>query len=1100
MERIFPGDSELARRMRALDWSKTAAGDPSTWPENLRTALRICLTSRFPMHVWWGPELTLFYNDAYISFLGRNKHPAVLGRSGFEAWAEIWSTIGPMIESVRSTGVASWSEDIAMVFDRHVPREEVYVTFSFSPILGADGTVDGLFCACTETTEKLIGSRRIETLRKLGIRAAQAGTAEEACRESASVLAQNPFDLPFAAIYLRDAARKCAVLAATAHLSKGHPLPLTVPLEAPDGGRWPLASVLRTPVEVTGLELEGLPGGAWPEPAHTALVLPITGAAHEMLSGWLVAGVSPRRVLDGQYRSFFDLVAGQLATAIADAQAYETDRRRAEALAELDRAKTAFFTNLSHEFRTPLTLILAPLEEAIPRVGPEVRPLLETTHRNAVRLLRLVNALLDFSRIEAGRTQASYQPVDLAAFTAELASLFRSAIERAGLAFVVDCRAIGRPTWVDPDLWEKIVLNLLSNALKFTFQGEIRVATALEGEQAVLTVSDTGTGVAPDQVPHLFERFHRIEGAEARTHEGSGLGLAMVHELVRMHGGTIEAESRLGEGTRFRITLPLGNGHLPAERFAAAAGGVRQSSAAAYVAEAERWFSPGGGRLSRPAPARSATAEEPPGARLLVVDDNADMREYLTRLLATRWAVEAVADGAAALEALRAQRFDLVLADVMMPKLDGLGLLRAIRTDPSLMPTPIILLSARAAEDSRIDGLAAGADDYLIKPFSSREVLARVEAHLKLSVRRQAVEANRLKDEFIAMLGHELRNPLAPILTAVEAIERFSEAPPLKELAVIERSARQMARLVDDLMDVSRITRGKVTLTLGATTVEAVVRRAVEMVTPLLEQKRQRLELRVPPVALHLHADEGRLGQVVANLLDNAVKFTPEGGHVAVEAARDGERIRITVSDDGCGVPADLLPHVFELFTQAPQGVDRRAGGLGLGLPIARRMVELHGGTIEAESTGRGSTFTVWLPASPAPHAAKRRTMPAMPQAAHPRRLLLVDDNEDLLKPLRRLLEAAGHKVVVARDGAEALAVAGGFHPEVAIVDLGLPLMDGYQVAEKLSSEVALIALTGYGQPSDVERSRRAGFCVHLTKPVDFRELLSAIDHCIESC
>lgn len=333
LERLFPGGSEMACRMRAFDWSTSALGPPERWPQALRVALGICLTSHFPLHVWWGPSLTLFYNDAYIPFLGPGKHPMVLGCSGREAWSEIWDQIGPMIEDIFTTGAASRSEDIQMFFNRVLPQEEAYVTFSFSPVFGEGGAVEGMFCACTETTEKLIGARRLNTLRRLGVEAAMARSADEACQTAGDILAENPHDIPFAAIYTVDGAEASARLVAATGLAAGRwQPPAVVSLveeEQPPGV--PLTSVSRTrqPAELGALHSLGLelPGGPWADPSQRALVLPIRATAHEDPAGLLIAGVSARRPLDAAYRTFFDLVAGHIATAIADTRAHKAERR-----------------------------------------------------------------------------------------------------------------------------------------------------------------------------------------------------------------------------------------------------------------------------------------------------------------------------------------------------------------------------------------------------------------------------------------------------------------------------------------------------------------------------------------------------------------------------------------------------------------------------------------------------------------------------------------------------------------------------------------------------------------------------------------------------
>ena len=412
---------------------------------------------------------------------------------------------------------------------------------------------------------------------------------------------------------------------------------------------------------------------------------------------------------------------------------------------------------MSHEFRTPLTLLLGPLEDALAnRHG--ILPMgaaasLATSHRNALRLLKLVNTLLDFSRIEARRAQASYQPVDLAALTADLASNFRSLCEKAGLRLDVHCPPLRsvESAYVDRDMWEKIVLNLLSNAFKFTLQGKIEVRLEAEDEQAVLTVRDTGVGIPSDELPHMFERFHRIEHSRGRTHEGTGIGLALVQELAKLHRGTVSVESVVGEGSTFSVAIPLGTAHLDPNVVAKAAEVAPNAvTSAAFVEEAMRWLPDESAvddqvpevysrTLYESGPAVSADHKE---AHILWADDNADMRAYVSRLLGGRFNVHVFSDGESALAAVRARKPDLILADVMMPGLDGLGLLREIRADDQLSEIPVILLSARAGEEARIEGLRAGADDYLTKPFSSRELIRSLDqiASRKLS-RLRLVEA-----------------------------------------------------------------------------------------------------------------------------------------------------------------------------------------------------------------------------------------------------------------------------------------------------------------------------------------------------------------------
>ncbi|SFV00066.1 PAS domain S-box-containing protein [Methylobacterium sp. 174MFSha1.1] len=743
---LFPGGGEMGARLRAHDWAVTALGPVAGWPQSLTTAVRIMLGSRFAMWMAWGPDLTFFCNDAYKPTLGV-KEAWALGSRSDVVWAEIWPDIGPRIAQVLRTGQATWDEALLLFLERRGFTEESYHTFSYSPLADESGTVTGMLCVVSEETERVIGERRLRCLRDLGAGMAAARTAAEAGAVVAACLGEGTPDLPVALAYLTGDE---PALLARAGPGPDHPAAGRVAEAAAAAlaHRDP-AGPATVAVDALGPLFADMPTGPWDRPPTHALVVPIARQGQDHPAGVFVAGLNPYRPLDEAYRGFVDLFVGQVATGLANANAYEAERRRAEAFAELDRQKTVFFSNVSHEFRTPLTLMLGPLTEVLDAapVDPDTRRLVELAHRNGLRLLKLVNALLDFSRIEAGRAQAAFEPLDLARFTAELASSFRSATDKAGLGLDVECVPLPEPAFVDPEMWEKIVLNLVSNAFKFTLQGRIAVRLRAQADHAVLTVSDTGLGIPEAELPRLFERFHRVEGAQGRSFEGSGIGLALVQELVRLHGGTVGVESALGSGSTFTVSLPLGRAHLPPERIRAARAGVSTATRShVFVEEATRWLddeaAPASDLVEAPGPAGLT-------GRVLLADDNGDMRAYVRRLLGDAGhAVEAVADGQAALAAARRRAPDLVLSDVMMPGLDGFGLLAALRADPALRGIPVILLSARAGEEARIEGLAAGADDYLIKPFSARELLARVETNLRLArVRHEAADALRQVNE-----------------------------------------------------------------------------------------------------------------------------------------------------------------------------------------------------------------------------------------------------------------------------------------------------------------------------------------------------------------
>ena len=1384
------GGGELGARIRAYDWSRTALGPPDGWPLGLKTAVRIMLTSQQPMWIGWGSELIYLYNDPYKSIVG-GKHPNALGQPTRVVWREIWTDIAPLLATALGGDQGTYVEAQRLIMERNGYPEETYYTFSYSPIPNDDFAAGGIICANTDDTERVIRERQLAQLRQLAGAAAEARSVRHACASSGRALASNPFDVPFCLLYVAGADGTTLSLAASAGFPAEHPAaPPLVDLR--DRNDWPWTEMLAGTVglfPVDGVPAE-LPRGAWDRTPHQVVAVPLAAPGQAMPTALLVLGLNPYRLFDDGYRGFVELVAGHVAAALANGRAYEEERERADALAELDRAKTAFFSNVSHEFRTPLTLMLGPTEEALRAPGQALSGEdLRVVHRNQLRLLKLVNTLLDFSRLEAGRAAARFEPSDIAAITADLASTFRSAVERAGLRLVVEAPPSGE-VWIDRDMWEKVVLNLLSNALKHTFSGSITLSVHRGADEVVVAVTDTGTGIAPEHLPHVFERFHRVPSARARTHEGTGIGLALVNEIVKLHKATIAVESAVDRGTTFRIRLRTGNAHLPAAQRAAAGSSPSSPGAATFVEESLRWL-PDAGRAAGDGTAPGDADVSAREGRVLVADDNADMREYVTRLLRPYFVVDVASDGEEALECFRRTRPDVVLSDVMMPALDGFGLLAQLRREPGGAQTPIVLLSARAGEEARIAGLQSGADDYLVKPFSARELVATVRAHLRLGAQRReltmmrraadaeaqrldlALDAARLgdwrwdaatdvvtfspraaavfdippgphmtwtemrgllhaddrerariavetairehtdyaieyrlingtrerwvsvggradyaedgtvlgmfgvvqeitrdrllvlvddavrrlsdpgeitftsarllgqflnvdrcayatveadedtfelignytngvpsivgrytfsqfgaaclrlmragepyvvtdseadpriddsvgssyrmtairavicvpimkagrfvaamavhtaaprhwteaeielvqqvasrcweslerarveqertvllraaeaasqaKDEFMAMLGHELRNPLSPILTALQLMQLRGGESHARERSVIERQVKHLTRLVDDLLDVSRIARGKVELKREMIEMAEVVARSIETASPELERRMHTLDVDVPRHGLAVLADPARLSQVISNLLVNAAKYTPPRGRVSIAARRDGNAVELDVRDTGIGIAPDVLPRVFDLFVQGRQALDRAEGGLGLGLTIVRSLVERHGGSVSVHSDGvdRGSRFVVRLPAAEVPAAAAEPDPVAVlgVRKRYDLRILVVDDNVDAAEMLCEALKIHGYGAVVAHDAVTALRVAASGEFDVAFLDIGLPVMDGYELAAKLRqlprlADLQLIAVTGYGQDSDRRRSAAAGFNHHLVKPI----------------
>ncbi len=757
---FLAGGGEMGALIRAHDWTTSPLGSPETWPQSLKTAVRIMLTSRQPIWIGWGKQLIYLYNDPYRSIIG-GKHPWALARPTEEVWREIWGNIEPMLTTAMGGVEGTYVEEQLLIMERHGYAEETYYTFSYSPIPDDDGTPGGIICANTDDTQRVIGERQLKSLRELAAHTASARTWEEACESSVHSLAANRHDLTFVLLYMVPPGGDQATLVAASGVTIGkQEAPASHAIEK--SGPWPLGAVLlkHNPVlvaDVAEIFRETAPFGHWDRPTTNAVALAVSPSGESGRSGVLIVGLNPYRMFDDSYSGFLELAAGQIGAAIANADAYEEERRRAEALAELDRAKTAFFSNVSHEFRTPLTLMLGPLEDMLAGHGStaDMRQQAELAHRNGTRLLRLVNSLLDFSRIESGRVRAVYQPTDLAAYCAEIASSFRSAIERTGMTLTLHCNTLREAVLVDREMWETILLNLLSNAFKFTLTGEITVSveTSRNGQSAIIAVRDTGIGIPEDEMPKLFERFHRVAGARGRSFEGSGIGLALVQELVKLHGGQIRAQSIPGAGTMFEVSLPFGHAHLPREQIAFDANSPPEvRKAPEFVEEALRWLPGATAEIdmqTEPVSAGLATlvsqreSRQTHGKRVLLADDNTDMLAYVSRLLkAQGYSVDVATDGETALVMAQAAPPDLILSDVMMPGLDGFGLLKRVRAEPVLAQIPVLILSARAGEEAKVEGLEAGADDYLIKPFSARELLARVHSNIQMAeIRREASRA-----------------------------------------------------------------------------------------------------------------------------------------------------------------------------------------------------------------------------------------------------------------------------------------------------------------------------------------------------------------------
>jgi len=991
---FLSGGGELGERIRSLDWSETPLGPASSWPQSLRTCIRIMLTSRQPIWLGWGKELIKLYNDPYIAIVG-GKHPWALGAPASQVWKDIWNDIGPMLQKVMEQDEGTYVESQLLIMERNGYPEETYYTFSYTPIPGDDGKTAGMICFNTDDTERIISERQLRTLTQLGKNLTDCKSNPEVAAKTIATLQENPYDFPFALYFgLQD---NKAVLSSYTHEElPRHTLPGVIDLDAEDG----LALLFRNAAATRQVQvLETLqpafgtmPKGIWKVTPSRAIILPIIQGAAAAPYGFLVIGQNPYRLLDEKYSSFFSLIADQVATSFANVHALEEERKRVAALAEIDKAKTIFFSNISHEFRTPLTLLLGPAEEALndAQTLPANRARLELIHRNALRMQKLVNTLLEFSRIEAGRMEGRFSRVDISALTGDLASVFRSAIEHAGMELEIVQEEIHGEVYVDIDMWERIILNLVSNAFKYSIGGRIRIEIKQVDTEVHVLVSDTGVGIAPDQLDKIFDRFYRVEHTSGRSQEGTGIGLAMVKELVRLHQGSIQVSSEQGKGSVFTVAIPLGKDHLTAGKIVETPAGMQAGGhAVAFVEEARKWILPAVAGNTRELAAASAhqSGQKSNGTatrhKVLLADDNTDMRDYVYRLLSDQYEVITAVDGEEAFNCALLHQPDLLLSDIMMPKLDGLGLLKKIRSHTTTMHTPVILLSARAGEEAKIEGIASGADDYLVKPFSAKELVAKVDTHIKMAqsrkqtelllesmVRERTAELQRSNDDllqFAHVASHDLKEPVRKIrIFEKRLLDEYGSLLPEKGQAYVQKvltATDRMLAVVNGILSYSSISGSDQPF--ERIDLNGVIKGIESDLELLIQQKDAIIQsdnlptIEGAPILIH---------QLFYNIIQNALKFSREGerpfisitGTIATQADHR-PWLEILVSDNGIGFDEMYATKIFDTFARLNPASEY--DGTGLGLALCKKIVERHGGKIAARGVkNKGASFLISLP------------------------------------------------------------------------------------------------------------------------------------------
>jgi signal transduction histidine kinase/GAF domain-containing protein len=992
---ILAQGGEMGALIQAYAWGDTPLGSMERWPQSLWSALSICLSTRLPVCIYWGPQYVMLYNDAWRTIPG-GRHPWALGKTAPEVWAEIWSSAGVRFDHVFTKGVEASAEDRPMVMTRFGRAEECYFNYTLTPIRDEIGKTAGIFAIATETTYRVVAERRLSLLRELASRAAGLQTVESICQSAAALIQTRSADIPFCLFYLLDGSCSPSVAkliaacgAAAAHESAR---PRLIPLNADSDKTcpWPIrrALVSRSIEVVNELDISfdgKLSPAGWQEPIRNAVLVPLP-IRSESPSAILVAGAHPGHRLDDAYLNFYELLSSQLTSAFNNARAIESERQRADKIAEIDRAKTAFFSNVSHEFRTPLTLILGPLEAILARpnaISDATRSELLPVQRNAIRLLKLVNTLLDFSRLEAHRYQPRYESVELAAYTAGLAGAFQSICDQANLKLEIDCPALSQPVYVDHEMWEKVVLNLLSNAFKFTPTGSIsvRLRPSDDGKDAILTIADTGVGIPSEELPHIFERFHRVERVSGRGHDGSGIGLALVQELVKLNGGSIEVSSTVGQGTEFTVSMPFSRDHLDENLFRDTTAPLEPSLRTRQLTEdalqlriqtnvhqglrpeTERSF------LPFPGQRRTSSSVEDPRARILLAEDNSDMLQFLVNLLSPHYQVIAVSNGDEAIRVLEEDptAIDLILTDMMMPVMDGLALLRKIRQDPKVRTVPVVILSARAGDEATTAGMDAEADDYVIKPFSPNELLARVRANIRMARFRK--EAEEAREKAGARKAERERLALLERLVTVQEQERLRIARELHDQTgqtmtglalglkaldahIADERGRGTLRWLEQLAGEIGQSLHRTAWELRPTSLDDIgLLRALEH---YVRDWSERFSI---PVDLHGRIDGERFPpkvettayRVVQEAMTNVLKHAGASTVSLLLECRDG-LLQVIIEDDGRG---------FD-----PSSVNCSEH---LGLAGMRERLALVGGTLTVDSTvGVGTTLYARIPISPA--------------------------------------------------------------------------------------------------------------------------------------
>ncbi|TPX76123.1 hypothetical protein CcCBS67573_g02611 [Chytriomyces confervae] len=764
-----------------VDWAHEAPelGDIRDWPTSLKTAVSVTLCSKIQAMLLWGPQFRIMaYNDTAISTFG-DKHPFMIGKPYKQVFPDVWPFIEPRMHTIVQTGTPMYHEDRAYTFSRSGFHELTYYTASQNPVLGDSGRFEGVITFSFETTGKVLGHSRVTYLRDLGISLIASPDLTTFWIQLVEFLESHTNELAFAVVYRVSPETGVLIRMDTESLSN-QMLPKEVdPLQKLDDGEdddgltrvvceaWNSRQMMQlVPPESHILHRNG-----------TVLVMPVV-ASNGDAPALIVAGTRTTLPFDEKYFDFVNMIRHEVSMAYVNVQSLETAKARTDALVELDKVKTSFFMSMSHELRTPLGLIIGPVEDCLKDTDSKLTDnqsmQLELVRKNSVRLLKLVNSLLDVGRLNSGCMKAVFRLFDISEKTGQYLCMFQSIIEKGGLKYQMKIEAIdARLCYLDEEMWQKIVFNLLGNALKFTLSGHIKATLKLsdDGKFVHFIVEDTGVGIPHDQISRVFDQFHRVEFVGGRSFEGSGIGLNLVNDLVKLHGGSIGISSVVGQGTTMTVRIPTGHQHLPRDQVVDSWEDPDEQTAkymTSYLEEAYCFVSDDSARDGINSPptlpmkplnefktieapvSGSLVPLRPPSATssaaassilIFLVDDNQDMRRYLGHVLSRHYSVEVFENGRAALNAMHRIIPALVVADVLMPVMDGLQMVKEMRGLSQLTRVPVILMSGSATgEAQKLSGFENGADEFLEKPVNSKELIIKIKMLLDHSTIRSNLE------------------------------------------------------------------------------------------------------------------------------------------------------------------------------------------------------------------------------------------------------------------------------------------------------------------------------------------------------------------------